>query len=258
MPTLNLVDKDSSLLTTNQWNHLSNLVNSFQESSLMAISQRFMDTKDTIQTIFDLQFQTLFYELMSCGYQTTGKYLQLNHDFLQLSINDRSIILQSAANNVSCMTSSIILQRYPLYSHNAIYDTVVSMCGEELIDIFKRAIKFIDTDPVIIKLALALFAFSEITYSYHSHAPKDLTNPLHILQIQNLYAEITWKYLLYRYGYIQAIQRFLNLICWVNATIPQVTCMQGVSLHLNDVKTIAGDTELKLLLDELESTVELD
>jgi hypothetical protein len=72
------------------------------------------------------------------------------------------------------------------------------------------------------------------------------------LKIQNKYAEITWKYLLYRYGDYQAVKRFVNIISWFGATIRYIPYLQNISSHVNEVNSLVEQIELKLLLDDVD------
>jgi len=77
-----------------------------------------------------------------------------------------------------------------------------------------------DLNIVLMKLAISMFALSEITY--------------------------TWKYLLYKYGHHQAVKRFLNLILWFDTPIT----------HVNDVDSLIEQTELTLILDDIDQIIE--
>jgi len=130
------------------------------------------------------------------------------------------------------------------------------MYGKRTVDIHLWAMKFIDPDIVLVKLAFSLFALTENTYSYSSNISNNLTNPINILEIQSKYAEITWKYLLYRYGHYEAVKRFLNLISWFGAITIFMFHAQTLALHVNDVNSLVEQTELSLILDDVDEILE--
>ena len=143
----------------------------------------------------DVIYQKIVQEFLTSLYETTGTYLRCNDDLCQLSSNDRSIMLYNAANNVSCTSWSFIMDHCHLLALEAFSNAMKIMYGKRAIDIHLWAMKFIDPDIILVKLALSLFAFSESTYSYFPNVSSDLTNSLIIAEIQNKYAEVTWKYL---------------------------------------------------------------
>ena len=72
-----------------------------------------------------------------------------------------------------------------------------------------------------------------------------------MLKIQNKYAEIIWKYLVYQLGYFQAAQQFLR-ICAVNC----LTChARDLFLHVNDIDSLVEQMEVTLLLDDVNDIV---
>ena len=77
----------------------------------------------------------------------------------------------------------------------------------------RRVIDQFDPDDTFIKLILATLAFSTTNYTvYTKSSPVNLTNIKVILNVQDMYTELTWRYLLYKYGHQQAVTRFSNLI----------------------------------------------
>ncbi|CAF3443179.1 unnamed protein product [Rotaria socialis] len=85
---------------------------------------------------------------------------------------------------------------------------------------------------------------------------RDLTNPIHILEIQNKYAEVAWKYLLYRYCYRESVKRFLNLIIWLTSINILLAHARTLVLHVNDIDCVIEQTELTFILDDVDEIVE--
>jgi len=208
-----------------------------------------IDTHDIIQFNNEI-YQTLVQEFLASIYETTGAYLLCNDDLCKLSSNDRSIMLHNAADNVSCMSWAFVIHHCHLLALDTFSNAMNIMYGKRTVDIHRWAMKFIDPDIVLIKLAISLFAFSENTYSYSSSISDNLTNPITILEIQNKYAELTWKYLLYKYGHYQAVKRFLNITIWLEAITIFMFHAQTLTQHVNDVNSLVEQTELTLILDD--------
>ena len=191
-------------------------------------------------------------------YETTSRYLRSNADLCQLPSDDRSLVVRTAAVSVSCLGSTLITRNYPLYAIDIFKNTISNVYGEDVINKHRRSMKFIDSDTVFLKLALSLFVFSELNYSYVSIVSSDSTNVLNVLEVQNRYAEVTWKYLLYRYGHDQAVRRFLTLTSWFLATTLYIGDMQSLSPQVNNVTSLVEETELKLVLDDIDRVTEIN
>ncbi|CAF4625090.1 unnamed protein product, partial [Rotaria sp. Silwood2] len=255
IPTLNLLQSDQSLLTTNQWTLLSNLCNCYNESNMILWSQRLIDKYDILQSNY-VSFTALIEEHLESIYETAGAYLRFNDDLRHLSSDDRSIMLRSAADNVSCMSGAFIMQYCNLYGLDTYLKAMNVKYGQRTVDLTTRTRKFIDPDVVLVKLSISLFAFSENSCCYYSNLLDDLTNPIHILEIQNKYADVTWKYLLYKYGHYDAMKRFLNLILWLSSMNVLAVHGQSVTTHVKDLDSIIKQTELTLKLNEVEEIIE--
>jgi hypothetical protein len=236
---------------------ISNLVDCFKENQMLSFAQRLIDTHDPSKFTSNI-YQALVEEFLVSINETAGAYLRSNDDLRKLSSDDRSIILHSAADNVCFMGGAFIMQHCHLYGLDNFLNTMKVKYGKHTMDIHTWARKFIDSDIVLIKLAISLFAFSENTCCYYSNISKDLTNPINILAIQNKYAEVTWKYLLYRYNHDEAVRRFLNLTLWLTSINILSAHAQSLAVHVNDIDSIVDDVELTLILDDVDEMIETD
>jgi hypothetical protein len=224
---------------------------------MLSFAQRLIDTHETSKFTSNI-YEALVEEFLVSIYETTGVYLRSNDDLRKLSSDDRSIILRTAADNVCCMGGAFIIQHCHLYALDNFLNTMKVKYGKHTMDIHPWARKFIDSDIVLIKLAISLFAFSENTCCYYSNISKDLTNPINIIAIQNKYAEVTWKYLLYRYNHDEAVRRFLNLTLWLTSINILSAHAQSLAVHVNDIDSIVDDVEMILILDDVDEMIERD
>ena len=92
------------------------------------------------------------------------------------------------------------------------------MCGAELYVDFQHVEKLIDehviTDPVVTRLWIVSLFFST---PLHYHNDGQIVTPLFkkkkaILNVQNAYTTLLWKYLLHRHQEMGAVRIFSNLI----------------------------------------------
>jgi hypothetical protein len=189
-------------------------------------------------------------------YETSGTYIRSNGDLCALSTDDRSAFLRYTANNVTCLGAVISWNLSQLYNCKSFIDACINTYGENSVILVQRVLKFIDSDIVIAKLALSLFAFCSNGTIYFSHMTMKSLNTLAIFRIQNTYAEITWNYLIYKYGYFESIQRFMKLIQYLLAATNSIFDGQDIEKHVNDIEVLIEQTELVLLLDDMEEIQE--
>ena len=185
-------------------------------------------------------------------YKTSGLYFLSNNDIRGLLSGDRFVLLRSAVDSVACLSGAWIWSQSQIYNHQAFLTVFVDFYGKDFLDRMQHAVKLIDADIILAKLSLSLFAFSNHIGMYSPSMTRTLTNASPIVQIQNSYAEITWKYLLYRYGHDQAVIRYTNLIQCLLVTIDMISIAQNNTRHTNDIESLVEQTELKLVLDDIE------
>ncbi|CAF3522024.1 unnamed protein product [Rotaria sp. Silwood1] len=245
LPTLNLLQSDQSLLTIDQWTLLTNLYHCYNESQILPFTQRLVDKYDSSISNYMI-YKVFVEEFLVSIYETAGTYLRSNDDLRKLSSDDRSIILRTAGDNVCCMSGTFIMQYSYLYGLDAFLNAMIVKYGKRTMDIHIWARKYIDPDIVLAKLSISLFAFSENTCCYYSNISKDLTNSINILKIQNKYVEVTWKYLLYKHGYYDAVKRYLNIILWLTSMSILTFHAQTLKAHISDGCSIIEQTTLTL------------
>jgi len=110
-----------------------------------------------------------------------------------------------------------ILENFPWEYDRILFETVLTenflQCLEKHFYIYQT---FLPNDPLVIKLFLIILT---LTYSilplkqktiYFSHHFQPF--PKEIFRIQNYYLNILWKYILYRFGYYDAIMYLVRFI----------------------------------------------
>ncbi|CAF1396041.1 unnamed protein product [Rotaria sp. Silwood1] len=251
LPTLNLLQSDTSLMTNSQWTLLSNVIHSFDERKIMFISQCIIKQDKTCQSMILLD-ETLINEFFSLLFETTNLCLCSNGDLSSLSSDDRSLILLNSTDSVLCLGGIFILYQSQLINCPSFLNILHTKYGEQCLSHTIHGTKLIDSDIVLTKIALALLLFSTNICLFSSNSQEDHIDTHAIFLIQNTYAEITWKYLLYRYGHDGAVLKFINLIECLLLVMQTLFHLQNVQQHVNDVLALIENTELKLLVDDID------
>ena len=120
------------------------------------------------------------------------------------------------------------------------------MCGAELYVDFQHVEKLIDehviTDPVVTRLWIVSLFFST---PLHYHNDGQIVTPLFkkkkaILNVQNAYTTLLWKYLLHRHQEMGAVRIFSNLI---RVYLKMQHVGYGIYLNLRSQETLLGTHE---------------
>jgi hypothetical protein len=115
--------------------------------------------------------------------------------------------------NAGSFGAVLVLRQTKLFDHPGITESVETVYGSTVSNLTLRLLDEVDRDITFVKLGIAMFAFSTNNCaSYTNVGLGYLKNIKDILRIQDMYAEVAWKYLLYRYDHQQAVKCFINFI----------------------------------------------
>ena len=136
-----------------------------------------------------------------------------NSDFISLCSHDRLILFRNTMKYVASFSACFIARYTHLLDNLAFYKSSEIIYGSNTLIVSNRVTDQFIFDSTFIKVILALLAFSTFDYTYNKNiAPVNLINFKAILRIQDMYTTLTWRYLIYKYGYEQAVICFSHLI----------------------------------------------
>ncbi|CAF4039779.1 unnamed protein product, partial [Rotaria sordida] len=143
-----------------------------------------------------------------------------NRDILSLFHHDRTTLLRTTVEFTTSVGGMFTLRQYKLFDYPPFYESVEMIFKPSAAIFIKRVVDQLDPDNTFIKLILAIIAFSTINYTmYRENAQINLINIKETLHIQDMYVDLAWQYLLYKYGHHQAVifeahevQKFTEMI----------------------------------------------
>lgn len=197
-------------------------------------------------------------KLITAFYEVAGTCVRSNADIVSLPFDDRSILLHTATTNLTCIGAQLILYHSQLRNYDLFWHYLEQIYGKNAVYYNRWSSKFADPDLIISKLSIALFTFSSNARMAFRSIQTEYTNIQHILTIQNRYAEIIWKYLIYKYGYKEAIKRYLHIIEWFLMLSLVIQSVHDVEVYTNDVESLVEQTEIALLLDDVDRIDHVD
>ncbi|CAF1005072.1 unnamed protein product [Rotaria sordida] len=212
IPTLSLLESDQSPLNINQWNLLSNLVHCFDQHSGYAFVEHFLEEQNRLPIKLRYKYPSV------CNFFTSVKsniqlVFEKNRDFLSLSRHDRTTLLRTTVEYTTSIGGMFTLRQYKLFDYPPFYESTEMIFKPSGTKFARRVIDQLDPDNTFIKLILSILSFSTTNYTvYKKNMPINLTNIKGILSIQDMYTDLTWRYLLYKYGHHEAVIRFSNLL----------------------------------------------
>jgi len=249
LPTLNILQSDQSTLTVDQWNLISNLSHCYDEHSGLAIAERFMREQDNLPIKLRLKSAAML-ELYQIMLQDIQSLYRTNQHFLSLPTNDRSTLLHTTMTYTSALSSNFLLCILGLFRRPTYYDILAIITHPSAVLPVKRLANHLDFDIIIMKLFLAILSFSTIGYTFYSNTPPiNLSNIKQILEIQDTYTELLWRYLVYKFNYERAVIYISDLIRCFFAMHECIVVGQDVQWFVEKVDSIVAHTEQVLSLN---------
>ncbi|CAF1092323.1 unnamed protein product [Adineta ricciae] len=241
--TLNLVQADLSNLTNREWNLLSNVSHCYNEHSGLTKGKHYMTEQESLP--LKLRFKTgpmlAFINSVLEGAELLYKN---NQDFLSLSLEDRSSLLHSTTPYTASVSSNFIMYKIGLMNCAAYYNSLETITHSSLIPTAKRIATRLDFDVVVMKLMLAILSFSTVHYTVYTQARiENISDVKQLLNIQNIYIELTWKYLIYKYSYEQAVRCFSDMIRCVFAVNQAMVEIERIQWFTNMIDSFVQRTE---------------
>ncbi|UJR16585.1 hypothetical protein I4U23_003485 [Adineta vaga] len=254
IPTLNLLQKDISTFDNAQWTLLSNIIHSYDESKLLSLAKTLNNENQLCQlhSITTIN-ETLVTEFLTGLYEVAGICLHLNDDISHLPADDRYLLLQTAANNITCLGGIFVFYHSRLIDVETLWNHLECLYGENTMKYHRWSTQFVETDITLSKLGIALFAFSTNSRSLYRQIQNEYLDVSQILAIENQYAELTWKYLVYKYGQKQGVKKLVGLVRWMLAVTVFMSFAYNAERHVSDIRSLVDRAELTFLLDDVQN-----
>jgi hypothetical protein len=190
-------------------------------------------------------------------YTSTESFINSTADFQVLTIAEKTSLYQRNLHGILNLCATFILRLSGMFDSSKNDKILISIYGHDIFQQTRRIAMQFDYDLVITKFMLITLAFSSNCYRIDEkekiHNDSLLSGTFRLLGSQNVYVEILWKYMIYRYNYYDASLRFARLIKHI-LDLLQISgnASQDNELHQSFVEEITVLTEQSLTINENE------
>ena len=190
-------------------------------------------------------------------YSGTESFIGSIADFQVLTVAEKSSLYQRNLHGVLNICATFLLRMAGMFDSPANSHLIISVYGLDVFERTKRIGLQLDDDLVVFKLMMVTLAFSANCYMVEIKEDnlndRLLLGTFRLWGSQNVYAELLWSYLTYRYNYYEAALRFARMI----KALLDLLKISGDVHHENDlhqqfVEEITVLTEQALVITENE------
>lgn len=202
------------MLTFDEWNLLSNIIHAYDEQNLAIRTQHFLQQQLTFHPKIRSK-ATHALEVIGSFYSAVQPLLERTLYFRQLPSEQRRLIVQNNLCGSGTFNSMIAAVEANVYGNQAHIDACNKVYGKEYVEESHRVLKRLETNLTLLKILLLILAFasnSSIVIFDHSYDQRISHHTVSLLKIQDVFVTMIWKYLIYQYGYIEAVKRFSNIV----------------------------------------------
>jgi hypothetical protein len=225
---LDLLSNDRSSLTSSDWRTFSNVLHAFDTFSILPTFHHIL--KSLSSTPCEIRYDTDdVLETIGSIYTSMRSFISCTPDFQVLSVNEQQSLFERNLHGISSLCSNIYYRDTNFFENAKCYGSFASTYGSQMIDIGKRRIKSLDLDSTLLKFMLLIIAFSSncfiVNIKDDVHNDSFLNGAFRLYGSQNVYVELLWNYMIYRYGFHETVLRFTRLVVYILDTVKYVSAV---------------------------------
>lgn len=212
---MDLLNTDRSLLTNYEWTILSNVIHAYDKFDPTVKVIDDAKSLDILprEYLFD---STPTHNLFTTYYTTARLFLASSPDYKVLTSEEQCSLLKRNLTGLFIFCAEINCRDLHMLDHPVWNNTLTYTLGSDLVERKRYLNNRLELDTTLIKLMLITIAFSSNCFMLDErqtiHNDHLLYGTFRLFGSQNVFVEILWKYMLYRYGYRDTVLKFTQLV----------------------------------------------
>jgi hypothetical protein len=180
-------------------------------------------------------------------------------DFRIMTSTEQCSLVQRNMQGLLAFYCILVFRESGIFDNSKTENAVMPLYGYQNVQSTKYISIRLEQDSTLVKIMLIVLAFSS---NYFMINKEDIGNrdgflygTFRLFGSQNVYAEILWKYMMYRYGFWDAVRRFSGMIkIALDALRLTSNVYTSNEVHRNFAEDISEQFEQKLVLNVDEHT----
>ncbi|UJR09463.1 hypothetical protein I4U23_013701 [Adineta vaga] len=250
---LSLLNNDRSTLTFDEWGLLSNIIHAYDEQELLVRTQCSLREQSSLPPKLRVKKHNTL-DLIGSFYAAVQPFIERSTYFHNLPSSLRRVIIENNLCGTGAFNSFMTATEANVYDNEDYISICNEIYGVEYVQVSYNIIKRIESNRTLLKLMLIVLAFSSNASLVSFDQSIKLTNrstiqSIYLIRIQNVFVTMLWKYIVYQYGFVEAVRRFSCLVKSFLDTLSQIE--RNVSTqHMKMVDDIVEKTLYSLKLED--------
>ncbi|CAF3145610.1 unnamed protein product [Rotaria sp. Silwood2] len=212
--SLSLLRNDHSKLASNEWTLLSNCLHTFDEQNVPIKIQYCINEFSSLPPKLRMKPSEVA-NLIRALYSGVGAMVEQSPDFYSLSGDTRQVLTKHNLYISGVMNSFFLSRELNIFDNLSVLNVCNHMYGSEYVLKLRGNVARYDSNGSLIKILIFILTFSSnisiVQYDNEEHI-SIMSNSINLVRIQNIYVTMLWKYLVYLYGFNEAVLRFTSLV----------------------------------------------
>ncbi|CAF3363606.1 unnamed protein product [Rotaria sp. Silwood2] len=211
---LSLLQNDHSKLTTNEWTLLSNFLHLFEEQNPAIRIQHSLNELYSLPPKLRSKSSELLKPLREL-YTCVGPLIERSPDFYTLHVHARQILIKQNLYITGVINGLFFCRELNIFHNMIALNASNQLFGSQFMIECHRKIAQYDPNGNLIKILVFILAYSSNCSVVKYDNQEDISimpSSIDLVHIQNLYVTMLWKYLVYLYGFKEAVLRFTQLV----------------------------------------------
>ncbi|CAF1226311.1 unnamed protein product [Rotaria sordida] len=210
-----LSDISRSSLNNSELNLISNVIHAFDTFSPINEIRHTIEVINTTASSqqFDLTQSLQMISLFSNSIQL---FISSTPDFKVLTTSEQWSLFQRNMLGLLSIGGIYFMRESGIFDKPENEMAILPLYGNDVVQQVKIISTQFNFDPTLIKLMLIAIAFSSNCFTKQNRKSMDkdslLLGTYRLFGSQNVYVELIWKYLIYRYNYVESVKHISTLI----------------------------------------------
>lgn len=241
---MDILNNDRSNLTSFEWTLFSNIIHAYSKFSPAKSFHDEITRQSRLPPKIRVKLaQELIPNLVMSFYTSLQMFIKCANEFQIFTIDEQKCIYQRNFHGVSSLMGQLILRESGILENKTYLSAFASLYDLETLQMAENVMSRLDYDSILVQVFLVILSFSSNCFMVDSsncnHEDYVLRKTKQLFNYQNQYTGVLWKYMIFRYGYKDAVMRFSKLVKQIVDMIPlavdtyvQNTPHQGFVTHI--------------------------
>jgi hypothetical protein len=222
----------------------SNIIHAYDRSSPIVSARQELMRHSTWPLKLRLKLaQDFIPNLVRSFYVSLKSFMTCSSQHQTLTSFERICLYERNIHTTSSLTGQLILRESKLVNDSTCMFAFTSFYNTNMLRQGEKIMKRLDCDSTLVKIFLLVISFSSNCFLINNdniHFDDHLlTRTTSLTYYQHVYAELLWKYMIFRYDYWQAVNRFVCLIKQILDLIPlTIDAYNESTMHQDTVKQL--------------------